>query len=73
MGAQRNGKIVPPRPLARGRSIRQALRGGGGGVLPPRWEDVAHQEVAGEGLPEYWPQEGLLVLELFVFNFMHCT
>ena len=36
-------------------------------------EDAAHQGGAGEGLPEYWPQEGLLVLVLFVFNFMHCT
>ena len=33
----------------------------------------AHQGDAGKGLPEYCPQEGLLVLVLFVFNFMHCT
>ena len=26
------------------------------------WEDAAHQGDAGEGLPEYWPHEGLLVL-----------
>ena len=61
------------RPPARGRAIRQALRGGGGGVLPPHREDAAHQGAPGVGLPEYWPQEGLLVLVLFVFNFMHCT
>ena len=73
MGAQQNGKLVRARPPARGRSVRQALRGGGGGVVPPHWEDAAHQGAAGEGLPEYWPQEGLLVLVLFVFNFMHCT
>ena len=41
--------------------------------MPPRWEDAVHQGAAGEGLPEYCPQEGLLVLVLFVFNFMHCT
>ena len=73
MGTQQNGKIVRARPPARGRSARQAVRGGGGGVLPPLWEDAAHQGDAGEGLPEYWPQEGLLVLVLFVFYFMHCT
>ena len=73
MGVQRNGKIVRARPPARGRSVRQALRGGGGRVLPPRWEDAAHQGAAGEGLPKYRPQEGLLVLVLFIFNFMHCT
>ena len=73
MSARRNGKIIRARLPARGRSVRQALRGGGVGVLPPHWEDAAHQGAAGEGLPEYWPQEGLLVLVLFVFNFMHCT
>ena len=73
MGAQQNGKIVRARPPARGRSVRQALRGGGVGVLPPHWEDATHQGAAGEGLPEYWPQEGLLVLVLFIFSFMHCT
>ena len=73
MGAQQNGKIVRARPLTRGRSARQALQGGGGGVLPPLWEDAAHQRAAGEGLPEYCPQEGLLVLVLFVFNFTHYT
>ena len=73
MGAQRNGKIGRTRPPARGRSVHQALRGGGVGVVPPHWEDAAHQGAAGEGLPEYCPQEGLLVLVLFVFNFMHCT
>ena len=32
---------------------RHILRGGGGGVLPPLWEDAVHQGVASEGLPEY--------------------
>ena len=31
----------------RGRLVRQALRGGGGGVLPSRWEDAVHQGAAG--------------------------
>ena len=73
MGAQRNGKIGSARPPARGRSVCQAMRGRGVGVLPPHWEDAAHEGAAGEGLLEYWPQEGLLVLLLFIFNFMHCT
>ena len=73
VGAQRNGKICRARPLARGRSVRQALRRGGVGVLPLHWEDAVRQGAAGEGLPEYWPQEGLLVLVLIIFNFMHCT
>ena len=73
MGAQQNGKIDRARMPTRGRSIHQALQGGGGGVLPPHWKDAVHHGAAGEGLPEYWPQEGLLVLVLFVFNFMHCT
>ena len=72
MGAQQNGKIVRARPPTRGRSARQALRGEGGAILPLLWEDATHQADAGEGLPEYWTLEGLLVLVLFVFNFMHC-
>ena len=72
MGAQRNGKIGRARSPARGRSVRQALRGGGVGLLPKHWDDAAHQGAAGEGLPEL-AQEGLLVLVLIVFNFLHCT
>ena len=69
MGAQQNGKIGRARPSARGRSVRQVLRGGGFGVLPPHWEDAAHQGAVGEGLPEYLAPGGIISFSIVRFQF----